>query len=264
MVDMNLPLKVTNKNRFQEKFIVLTKFLRRSRMLKVIIVILFLNFILAGIYSYIEDIEYHIALYWATDTLTNTGSGLAPITRTISWVLTTIFMWLGLGITLVFVEFVYVKMVKSMRGNKMIKFKDHAILIGWNPKIRHFLNNIPGTLGADYNYVVVADISERPYDLPAVVEFLRGNPGEERILLRAGMKDAQQAIIAMEDDADAVLIAMTIQSIKVNVRISVNLLSEENIKHLKRIGVERIICDENLTGNALVDAFYKNQEDFFI
>ena len=264
MADKATLSKKKDRSPLQEKFIVISKFIRRSRMLKVVIIVIFLNLILAAIYSYIEGIEFHLGLYWATDTLTNTGSGLVPPTLKFSWIATTIFMWLGLGITLVFVEFVYVKMVKNMRGNKMIKFKDHTILIGWNPKIRHFLNNLQGTLGVDHNYVVVADIPDRPYDLPSVVEFLRGNPIEERLLLRAGMKEAQQAIVATEDDADAVLIAMTIQSININVRICVNLLSEENIKHLKRIGIEQIVCDENLTGNALVDAFYKNQEDYFL
>ncbi|WP_371802733.1 NAD-binding protein [Candidatus Lokiarchaeum ossiferum] len=264
MTDEAVLKKSKNRGPLQEKFIVLSKFLRRSRMLKVVILVILLNLVLAAIYANIEGIDYHLALYWATDTLTNTGSGLVPPTLKVSWIGTTIFMWLGLGITLVFVEFVYVKMVKNMRGNKVIKFKDHTILIGWNPKIRHFLKNLQGTLGVDHNYVLVADIADRPFDLPQVVEFLRGNPDEERILIRAGMKDAQQAIVATEDDADAVLIAMTIQSININVRICVNLLSEENIKHLKRIGIEQIVCDENLTGNALVDAFYKNQEDYFL
>lgn len=57
---------------------------------------------------------------------------------------------------------------------------------------------------------------------------------------------------------------MTIQSLNIDVRISVNLQNEENIKHLKRLGIEQIVCDEELTGNALIEAFYKNQEDFFL
>lgn len=247
-----------------KKLIIFGKFLRRSRMLKVFIIVIGLNFILGGIYSYLEGIDYHLGLYWATDTLTNTGSGLVPPTSKGTWVLTTILMWIGLGITLLFVEFVYVHIMQRIKGEKTIKFEDHIIIIGWNPKIRHFLHNLPGDLGGDHNYVLIADIPDRPFDLPKVVDFIRGNPEEERILHRAGIDKAQQALIVAEDDAEAVLIAMTIQGLNVKVRISVNIQSEENVKHLKRLGVEQIVCDEYLTGNALIEAFYKNQEDFFL
>ncbi|MHA1521211.1 MAG: NAD-binding protein [Promethearchaeota archaeon] len=253
-------------NSFRAPIIILGKFLRRSRMLKIFLLVLFLNFLLAAIYSYMEGIEFHLGLYWATDTLTNTGSGLVPPTSKSTWILTTVFMWLGLGITLLFVEFVYVHIFQNIKkeGERTIKFENHIVLVGYCPKIRHFLHNLPGALGEDHNYALVADIPDRPFDLPKVVEFIRGNPEEERILLRAGIEKAQQAIIVVEDDAEAVLITMTIQSINVKVRISVNVQSEENVKHVKRLGVEQIICDEQLTGNALIESFYKNQEDFFL
>ena len=233
-------------------------------MIKVFLIVFFLNFILGAIYSYIENLPFYLGLYWATDTLTNTGSGLVPPSKEISWILTIISHWVGLGVTLLFIEYVYVRLIQSMRGQRMIKFQDHIILMGWNPKIRHFFENLPGALGADHNYVLLANISDRPFDLPKVVEFIRGNPEEERILLQSGILKAQQAIVVVEDDASALLITMAIQSISEKVRIAVNLQSDDNVKHMKRLGVEEIICDEELTGNALIKAFYKNQEDFFL
>lgn len=256
---------ITSKtSEFKKRLIILGKFIARSLMLKVFIIVFSLNLILAAIYSSLEGIPYYLGLYWATDTLTNTGSGLVPPSSIRTWLLTTIFMWIGLGITLLFVEFVYVHIFQKLKGDREIKFSNHIILIGWNPKVRHFLRNLPGDLGGDHNYVLISDITDRPFDLPKVVEFIRGNPEEERILKRAGIEKAQQAIIVVEDDAEAVLIAMTIQSLNIDVRISVNLQNEENIKHLKRLGIEQIVCDEELTGNALIEAFYKNQEDFFL
>lgn len=246
------------------KRFVLLKYLRRSWMLKIFLIVFCLNFLLAGFYSIIEGIPFHLGLYWATDTLTNTGSGLVPPSRVFSWVLTTILMWIGLGITLLFVEYVYVNMLKQMRTQRMVKFENHTVLMGWNPKIRHFLHNLPGELGGHHNYVLIADLPDRPFDLPKIVEFIRGKPDEERILSKAGVEKAQQVVIVVEDDADALLIAMTVQAINIDVRISVNLQDGENIKHLKRLGVEEIICDEELTGNALIKAFYNNQEEKFI
>ncbi len=255
----DLILKHKKDNIFK-KLRISFKNLKKSVMLKITILVICLNVILGFYYSYIEDVPFHKGLYWATDTVTNTGSGLVPPSKPYAWYLTTVFMWLGLGITLLFVEFVYVHMFNKMKGDKIVKYLNHIILIGWNSKIRHFLHNLPGLLGGDHNYVLVANLEEKPYDLPEIVDFIRGDPSEERILTNAGIEQAQQVIIVTEDDADAVLIAMTVQSINRDLKICVNLQNKENIKHLKRIDVEEIICDEELTGNALIKSFYRNKE----
>ena len=77
--------------------------------------------------------------------------------------------------------------------------------------------------------------------------------------MAANVKKAQQVLVVVNDDADTLLITMSIQSINPDVKISVNLHNRENMKHLERIGVTEIVCDEELTGNALINAFYNNQ-----
>lgn len=252
--------KSHDQNKIFRRIPIFLKSLKRSLVLKIFFVVFVLNFLLALIYSLIENKPFYLALYWATDTLTNTGSGLVPPSTIFSWIFTTILMWIGLGITLLFVEFVYVNIFKQMRSQRMIKFEDHVILIGWNPKIRHFLNNLPGELGRHHNYVLIASIADRPFDLPKIVEFIRGNPEEERILKKAGIEKAQQVIIVAEDDSAALLIAMSIQSLNSNVKISVNLQNSENVKHMIRLDIQEIVCDEELTGNALIQAFYNNNQ----
>ena len=248
--------KQSQKTRFYDKFVIFFKFLVRSRMIKVILTIILLNIILGALYSYFDGVPFHLGLYWATDTLTNTGTGLVPPKTPFLWYITTVLMWIGLGITLIFVEYVYVKMWKKNVGKKMVNFEKHVVLIGWSQKMRHFLENLPGGLGVHHNYVLVANIQERPLDLPDIVVLIRGDPEQENILINAGIKKAERALIVLEDDSAAVLIAMTIQSLNEDIRICVNLRHRENIKHLQRIGIEEIVCDEVLTGDALVKAFY--------
>ena len=244
------------KKPFFDKFVIFMKFFIRSRMIKVIFIIVFLNILLGALYSYFDGVDFHLGLYWATDTLTNTGTGLVPPKTPFLWYTTTILMWIGLGITLMFVEYVYVKMWKKNTGKKMVNFEKHIVLIGWSQKMRHFLENLPGGLGVHHNYVLVANIQDRPLDLPDIVILIRGDPEHENILINAGIKKAEQALIVLEDDSAAVLIAMNIQSLNEDIKICVNLRHRENIKHLKRIGVQEIVCDEVLTGDALIKAFY--------
>ena len=239
-----------------DKLVIFMKFLIRSRMIKVIFIIVFMNILLGALYSYFDGVDFYLGLYWATDTLTNTGTGLGPPKTPFLWYTTTVLMWIGLGITLMVVEYVYVKMWKINVGKKMVNFENHIVLIGWSQKMRHFLENLPGGLGVHHNYVLVANMQDRPLDLPDIVEFIRGDPEHENILINAGIKKAEQALIVLEDDSAAVLIAMNIQSLNEDIKICVNLRHRENIKHLQRIGVEEIVCDEVLTGDALIKSFY--------
>ena len=116
------------KNKKREKLAILVKYLKRSRMIKVFLIVFFINFILGAVYSYIEGLPFYLGIYWATDTLTNTGSGLVPPTKKVSWIIAIISLWIGLGITLLFVEYVYVRLLNTMRGQRMIKFEEHIIL----------------------------------------------------------------------------------------------------------------------------------------
>ena len=251
---MENKLERKQKKSFRDKYILLRKYMKRSRMFKVVVIVVAINLILGATYSIVEKQPFYIGLYWITDTITNTGTGLAPLNHGYIWYITTLLMWLGLGVTLIFVERVYVKIMQKER-KPMTNYENHVLLIGWSQKMRHFIHNLPGNLGVHHDYLLIANIDQRPYDLPRIIKFLRGNPLEERTLILANAKKAQQAIIVLEDDADAIMASMNLQNLNKNAKLSVNILYSENIKHLKRIGVCDIICDEELTGNELVKAF---------
>jgi voltage-gated potassium channel Kch len=249
--------------KFLEKLVLIWKNIKRSRMLKVFLMVFALNIILAGIYSLIQGIPFYLGFYWISDYITNTGTGLVSPDPTDPhdiglWWLTSAVIWIGLGITLVFVENVYLRLMK--KEEKVVKFHNHIILAGWNAKMRHLIQNLSGELGVHHDYVLIYNDEERPYDLPDIIEFISGNPLEERVLRQANIESADQAIIVMEDDADALMLCSTLQHMNPNTGITVNILFAENIKHFKRIDVEEVICDEELSGNALVEGFYRNKE----
>ncbi|MBN2156423.1 MAG: NAD-binding protein [Candidatus Lokiarchaeota archaeon] len=232
-------------------------------MIKVILIVFTLNIILAGIYSLIEGIPFHLGFYWISDYITNTGTGLISPDPTDPhdiglWWLTSAVIWIGLGITLVFVENVYLRFMR--KEEKVVKFHNHIILAGWNAKMRYLIENLSGELGVHHDYVLININEERPYDLPDIIEFISGSPLEERVLRQANIESADQAVIVMEDDADALMLCSTLQHMNPDAGITVNVLFSENIKHFQRIDVEEIICDEELSGDALVQGFYRNKK----
>lgn len=245
--------------KFYERLVIFWKNIRRSRMLKVLLIVFALNFILAGIYMLIEPgTTFYQAFYWISDYITNTGTGVVSPNNVASWWLTTIVIWLGLGITLVFVENVYLRFTK--RTEKTVKFHNHILLLGYGSKMRYLIKNLSGEIGVHHDYVLIHNEEERPYDLPDIIEYIPGNPAEERVLRAANSESADQAVVVMGDDADALMVCSTFQHLNPDAWITVNIRYTENIKHFKRIDVEEIVCDEELSGNALVAGFEKSKE----
>ncbi len=245
-----------------EKLVIIWKNIKRSRMIKVLLIVFMLNIILAGIYSLIQGIPFYLGFYWISDYITNTGTGLVSPDPNDPhdiglWWLTSAVIWIGLGITLVFVENVYLRLMK--KEEKTISFHNHIILVGWNSKMRYLIKNLTGELGVHHDYVLVHDEQERPYDLPDIIEYISGDPLEERILRAANAESADSAIVVMEDDADALMLCSTFQHLNPDAAITVNIQFSENIKHFKRIDIEEIICDEELSGNALINGFYRSK-----
>lgn len=243
--------------KLSERLVILWKYIKRSRMIKVIIIVFSINLLLGGIYSWIENIPFYLGFYWISDYITNTGTGLVSPHYKLTWWLTSAVIWLGLGITLVFVENVYLRLMK--REEKTVKFHNHVLLLGWNNKMRFLIKNTSGEIGVHHDYVLIHDSPERPYDLPDIIEYIPGDPLEERILRAANAESADQAIIVMNEDADALMLCSTIQHLNPDAWITVNVLQSENIKHFQRIDVTYIVCDEELSGKALIEGFEKSK-----
>ncbi len=227
-------------------------------MIKVIFLVFALNLILGGIYSWIEGIPFYLGFYWISDYITNTGTGLVGPSSVATYWLTSAVIWLGLGITLIFVENVYLRFMK--REEKTVKFHNHILLLGYGSKMRFLIKNLSGEIGVHHDYVLIHDDEERPYDLPDIIEYIAGNPLEERVLRQANAESADQAVIVMKEDADALMLCSTFQHLNPDAWITVNIRYSENVKHFKRIDIEEIVCDEELSGKALIEGFYKSKE----
>jgi monovalent cation:H+ antiporter-2, CPA2 family len=140
--------------------------------------------------------------------------------------------------------------------------QEHIILVGWNHKMRHLIDNLPISVKKEKNIICLANLSSQPYNLPDSVSLIQGDPNKEESLKSAFIDTAVQAIIALENDPDTILAAMSAQNLNPDVALTVNIHHSENIKHLERLGIEKIICDEELAGQQMIHSFYNNQHSF--
>jgi Trk K+ transport system NAD-binding subunit len=138
--------------------------------------------------------------------------------------------------------------------------KNIVLLCGYNEKIKNFLKEIDVE---SKDIVCIAQMEERPEDLPKNIVFISGNTYSDQSLLKAKIFDVSEAIISLGHDQDAILTALAIGGLNRKTDIICNVIKEENVKHLYTIGVQKVLCDETVGGQMLA-SMYKDEATFEI
>jgi voltage-gated potassium channel len=103
---------------------------------------------------------------------------------------------------------------------KRVRFTGHTIICGWNFQGERVINEL---LSADnkrkQGIVVLADREERPIS-DERIEFVKGDPTQDKDLVRAGLMSADSVIVltdltkgANEADAEALMVVLAVKSI---------------------------------------------------
>lgn len=148
----------------------------------------------------------------------------------------------------------------SIRGGiimKKIRYKNHILICGWNYQGSKIIENL---LASDIYkrrpIVLLADTENIPYSTNKI-DFVCGSPYKKEDLIRAGVKNADSAIILTDfkkenPDADALMITLAIESINRNVHTCVQILSSDNRSHLENANADEIICLDQVGGSLAV------------
>ena len=158
-------------------------------------------------------------------------------------------------ITSLLVEFV-------RRGGSMAKkvnFSGHTIVCGWNYQGERVIKEL---LSADVKrqrgIVILHDSEERPIK-DERVEFINGDPSQDKNLIRAGVMKAKSVIVltdvakgANEADAEALMVALAVESLNRKVHTCVQIMNSANRMHLERAHADEIICLDQIGGCLVV------------
>jgi voltage-gated potassium channel len=151
----------------------------------------------------------------------------------------------------------------SLKGGiimKKVRYKNHIVICGWNYQGAKIIECL---LTEDVHHekpiVILADLDKPPYPSDKV-DFISGQPWRKEDLIRAGILDADSAIILTDirseesknPDADALMITLAIESNNKEVHTCVQLLSSENREHLENANADEIICLDQVGGNLAV------------
>jgi voltage-gated potassium channel len=214
-------------------------------------------------FSRLENASLADSFYWSIVTLTTVGYGdvvpKTPAGRFFSLVI----MLLGIGTLAIFAG-MFATFLIDLRATgytrRLKKMKNIVLLCGYNEKIKNFLKEIDVE---SKDIVCIAQLEQRPEDLPKSIVFISGNTYSDQSLLKAKIFDVSEAIISLGHDQDAILTALAIGGLNRKTDIICNVIKEENVKHLYTIGVQKVLCDETVGGQMLA-SMYKDEATFEI
>ncbi len=148
------------------------------------------------------------------------------------------------------------------RGGSMAKkvnFSDHTIICGWNFQGERVVQEL---LSADMKQrkgVVVLHDTEERLVKDERIEFIKGEPSQDKDLIRAGVKKADSVIVLTdltkgvnEADAQALMIALAVESLNRKVHTCVQIMNSANRMHLERAHADEIICFDQMGGGLAV------------
>lgn len=198
------------------------------------------------------------AVYYATVAATTTGYGdIVPATPSAR--LLTIFVVTPLRVAfLVLVVSTTVEvltassryLIRVQRWRKTLR--NHYVICGYGTKGRSAAASLLSK-GIEPGQIVIVETLAEPVEEANDDGFVvvMGDCTREMVLNRAGVALARGVIIAVHDDATAVLATLTVRLLNTEARVVVAVREEENSRILRRGGASLVITSDAATGRLL-------------
>lgn len=147
-----------------------------------------------------------------------------------------------------------------LRGGKVTKRtteSGHVVVCGWNSQGERVTKELLDA-SRSQSVVILAAMEQRPVPNQDV-EFVSGDPTQDRDLRRAGVDRAGSVIVLTdfssnpnEADAQALLIALAVETLNPEVHSCVQILNSANRRHFERAHVDEVICLDQIGANLAV------------
>ena len=212
-----------------------------------------------------DHISFGDIIYFAMITVTTVGYGdIVPVdgnTRIVDALFITpirIFIWfmfLGTAYQLV--------IPKVLEGFRMSRLKGrlqgHVVVCGFGETGQVAAREMVSK-GSTPEDIVVIDISDDCVSQAANAGYigLRGDPTHERILVDAGVQNAQAVIVSLGRDDSSVLAVLTARNLSPKARIVSVVWEDENAKLLRQAGANSVVRPSQAGGYLLADSVSSN------
>lgn len=259
---------------------VFSKSLVSNRIGRVIFIALGLNILFGSLFYWMEKgaqegLSYLDAIWWAMVTMTTVGYGdfyaQTPAGR---FLISYPCMLLGIGIIGYLVGVVAENMIerisKKKRGLMDVSLTGHLIICNYpnSDKILRIIEELSLSIEyRDIRYVLVTDaIEELPEELARhKIQFVKGDPVREEILMKANIRECAGVFILAERPGNpasdtktfaiGTQIEMIEREIKKSIKTVVELVNKDNFKMMQRSRVDGIVSSDGILDGLMVQEF---------
>jgi voltage-gated potassium channel len=232
----------------------IARFARRWRRYKEIALLLTaVSILLIGalLFSLTQRVSIGVAMYWAITTATTVGYGDVLPHNTVgriiaSCVMLTTIPLVGAVFALVAGASVAGHIRRFLEMEDRLPEGPFTAVYGSHPTIARVLSELASS---DTPVVLVSE--NKPPALPEKVHFLAGDPTDDALIRRSAPAKADRILIACENDADTLVIAVTIHSLAPQAEIYVLTQSARVAAALNDLGVSHTLASDELIGHTL-------------
>jgi voltage-gated potassium channel len=153
-------------------------------------------------------------------------------------------------------------LVARTSGKGRVRLKEHIVICGWSSKGNEIIKEIRGRRDAEsqQRVVVLAPLPQSPTH-DDLTTFISGDPSEERDLRRAGIQQAQTAIVLADNsypdidaedmDSRTLITVLAIESINPACYTCVEVVHSKNREHFNRTRADELVVSAHMTGALL-------------
>lgn len=207
-------------------------------------------------YSIIEKWDFLDSFYMTITTISSVGFGeVHPLTKA-GKIFTVFLIMMGVGIVVYALTTIASILVEGklnvyLRREKMERqinaLKQHVIICGLQELTKVIVEEFRKT---NTPFILIGKGVQEWIELTdnKDILYIEGNPIEEAILEKAGIKNASGIIVALEDDSQNVFIVLTARELNPNLRIVSEVKERSSSQKFLRAGADAVVCPDDIGG----------------
>ncbi len=225
--------------------------LTRHRVRALIMLAVVIVLVGAALFSLTQHDSFGLSLYWAVTTATTVGYGDVlphnPVGRVIaSLVMLTTIPIVGAVFGLIAGASAVTHIRRILGMDTRLPTEPYTLILGLDPIVPRVIDEL---CARDTPTVLVAP--ERPAGAPEDLVFVAGDPTDEQVVARSRPERADRALIACEQDADTMVVAVALHSLAPRLRAYALTQSPRVARALKELGVTHTLAADELVGHTV-------------
>jgi voltage-gated potassium channel len=195
------------------------------------------------------------SLYWVVETVSTVGYGDIVPTNLYAKLVFFYVIIFGLGTFAAALTelggYIAEKRLLQLHGFRHSKLKEHIVIVGYNESAKELIQRLRDS---DADYVLVVNTSSTEELRSEGINFIAGDMLLSSTLRRAGIERSDALVLCLDQDEEAVMVALKAREIRKDMRIIATCARYEDYSIMKDAGIDIVIPSSKYQGDMLADA----------